>query len=94
MPHIRKRVLIFHSCFHFSGEDNLVDSRDVKRLQLNIQEFFTRLALHSLDLLLDSEHRLAGETGDFPTAERRWRIPVLPMARVQVERTIHSVIGP
>ena len=64
MPHIRKHVLIFHSYFHLRGEDRLVDSQDVKRLQLNVQEFITRLALQRLDLRLDSErHRLAGETG-------------------------------
>jgi hypothetical protein len=95
MPHICKHVLIFHSYFHPSGEDELVDSRDVKRLQLNVQEFITRLALQQLNLRLDSEHhRLAGEAGGFPMAERGWKMPVLPMARLQVARTIHSVTGP
>lgn len=94
-PHIRKHVLNFHSYFHLSGEDKLVDSRDVKRLQLNVQNFITRLALQQLDLRLDSErHRLADETGGFPTAERGWKIPVLPMPRMQVARAIHSVTGP
>jgi hypothetical protein len=63
MLHIRKHVLIFRSSFHRSGEDKLVDPRDVKRLQLNIQEFFTRSAVQQLDLPLDSEHRLAGRDG-------------------------------
>jgi hypothetical protein len=46
MPHICKHELIVHSYFHLSGGDELEDSRDVKRLQLNILEFFTRLAIH------------------------------------------------
>src|SRR5882672_7505513 len=95
MPHIRKHVLIFHSYFHLRGEDRLVDSQDVKRLQLNVQEFITRLALQRLDLRLDSErHRLAGETGGFQWLNADGKSRSLPMARLQVVRTIHSVTAP